>query len=158
MIRKLIKFVPPGLLEEPKEFLVSASLVLTGFATFLLPYLQNPHTFDKIHIVIWIILAWGVFFVLGGILTCTGLLLRGSRFWLVPRMLESIGLTLLSTALLSYVAVAIAVGLGSLVTVCILIALGLGCAIKVAILFPGVYETILINEVDREVKKLTRNP
>lgn len=158
MIRRLIKFLPPGLLEEPKEFLVSASLVLTGFATFLLPFFQNQHVFDKIPIPVGVILAWGVFFSLGGILTCAGLLLRRSKYWLVPRMIESVGLTLLSTALLSYVAVAIAVGLGSLVTVCILIALGLGFAIKVALLFPGVYETILINEVDREVKKLTRNP
>lgn len=156
--RKIIDAIPPGFLEEPKEFLVSAALVFTGLVVFLIPALTDPGEFHRLAIPYALIVIWGFFFFVGGILTCVGLLIRGMRFRLIPRMLESIGLSLLAAATLSYVVVGFAKNIGgNAPSLLIILALGLGFAVKVAILFPGIYETILMNEVDREVKKIVRS-
>lgn len=156
---KIVKWLPAGLTEDPKEFLIAVSLAIAGLVQFILPEILHPELFAHLLIPYWVIMSWGVAFVVGGILTSVGIGFRGKLKRMTSRMLEGVGVTFLGSGLLSYSAVAIYLGIAkatNLAGIVIVAAIGVGLASRAFILMPGVYETILMREVDREVTKVSR--
>lgn len=160
---RFIERLPAGVVEDIYEFLVSIALGIAGAVDFLVPGILTPGAFNAIGIPDWLVVVWGLFFVVGAIATVTSLMLR-SRLSLnhFPRTLESVGLSFLGSATFSYVIVDLIIaGLrgqittGVVVSALLLSAVGVSFILRVIILSPGVYERVLRNELEREVKRLT---
>lgn len=150
--------VPAGIVEDPKEFLIALALGFVGLVQFLLPAILEPGAFAGFYLPLWIIIIWGVFFFAGGGMTAAGTVLRGRVGMAhVPRTVESVGLTMLSTATISYTVVAAMhmQDTGGIGNVLLLLAIGLGLGLRAVIMTPGIYERLLRRELDREVKRIT---